>query len=51
MDNVTTFLDGYAAAEYLSKSGLDMEYIFTNGDDVVTGVRQYYLDHKLSAPD
>lgn len=50
IDNVTTFLDGYAAAEQLVDAGLDIEYIFTNGDDVAAGVRQYYLDHKLLAP-
>lgn len=51
VDNVTTFLDGYAAAEKLHNTALPIEMIFTNGDDVAAGVRQYYLDHHLVAPD
>ncbi|MBP5844139.1 LacI family DNA-binding transcriptional regulator [Lactiplantibacillus plantarum] len=50
VNNVTTFSDGYTAAKHLYTSNLDIEYIFANGDDVAAGVRQYYIDHKLTFP-
>lgn len=50
INSITTFSDGYAAAEHLYSSDFDIEYIFTNGDDVAAGVRQYYIDHQLFPP-
>ncbi|MCI1893466.1 MAG: LacI family DNA-binding transcriptional regulator [Lactobacillus sp.] len=48
--DVTTYADGYRAAATLVQRQLPLEYIFTNGDDVAAGVRQYYLDHHLTMP-
>lgn len=50
VNNVVTFSDGYTAAKHLSTSNLDIDYIFTNGDDVAAGVWQYYMDHKRFLP-
>ncbi|MGO2722819.1 MAG: hypothetical protein ACTIAG_03615 [Lactobacillus sp.] len=50
MNNIVTFSDGYAAAKQLYTINLDIDYIFTNGDDVATGVWQYYMDHKRLLP-
>lgn len=45
-----TYADGYAAGEYYVTNGLNPDFIFTNGDDIATGVAQYYKDHHLQVP-
>ncbi len=47
---VTTYQDGYEAARQWVEKGVEIEVIFSNGDDIVTGARQYYLDHQLPIP-
>lgn len=45
-----TYADGYAAGEYFVTRGLNPDFIFANGDDIATGVGQYYKDHHLPVP-
>lgn len=45
-----TYADGYAAAEYYVTNGLNPDFVFANGDDIATGVAQYYRDHLLPIP-
>lgn len=47
---IATYEEGYQAAREWYESGVELEAIFSNGDDVVAGARQYYLDHKLEVP-
>ncbi|WP_203638323.1 LacI family DNA-binding transcriptional regulator [Levilactobacillus wangkuiensis] len=47
--NVTTYQDGYRVAADLAKTP-DLDYIFSNGDDIATGIRQGYLDQHRTAP-
>jgi len=47
--NVTTYQDGYRVATDLAKH-VDLDYIFSNGDDIATGIRQGYLDQHRTAP-
>lgn len=50
LDNITTFRDGYAGAEKMHNQKMQVKYIFTNGDDVAAGARQFYLNHHLPVP-
>ncbi|WP_155287594.1 LacI family DNA-binding transcriptional regulator [Lacticaseibacillus zhaodongensis] len=45
-----TYADGYSAAEYYVSNNLNPDFIFANGDDIATGVAQYYKDRGLPAP-
>lgn len=48
--SVTTYQDGYQAmASFVGKKQYP-DYIFTNGDDVAAGVRQYCLDNQITVP-
>lgn len=47
---MTSFNDGYQAAKTLHARQSDIDCFFTNGDDIATGVRQYYLDQDLTSP-
>ncbi|MFD0897849.1 LacI family DNA-binding transcriptional regulator [Loigolactobacillus binensis] len=47
---VSTPAEGYFAAKTLNKQATDLQYIFGNGDDIISGVRQYYVDHQLPLP-
>jgi len=47
--NVTTYQDGYRVATDLAKH-VDLDYIFSNGDDIATGIRQGYLDQHRTVP-
>lgn len=47
---VTTYEDGYRMAKEWTENGIKPEVIFSNGDDIVTGARQYYLNHNLPLP-
>lgn len=42
--------EGYAAAQRLIKSDPDVDFVFTNGDDVAAGVVLAYRDAGLSCP-
>ncbi|NVY96134.1 LacI family DNA-binding transcriptional regulator [Lactobacillus sp. DCY120] len=50
IDDVVTFADGFAAAGQLVAADLDLQAIFTNGDDIAAGVRQCYQDQRLPEP-
>jgi len=47
--DVTTYQDGYRVAADLAKN-TDLDYIFSNGDDIATGIRQGYLDQQRPMP-
>ncbi|HCM88575.1 MULTISPECIES: LacI family DNA-binding transcriptional regulator [Vagococcus] len=47
---IATYEEGYQAAKEWHESGVEIEAIFSNGDDVAAGARQFYLDYKLSVP-
>jgi DNA-binding LacI/PurR family transcriptional regulator len=47
---ISTPADGYLAAAKLQQNAPDLQYIFGNGDDIISGVRQYYVDHQLTIP-
>ncbi|PIO84167.1 hypothetical protein BSQ39_11645 [Loigolactobacillus backii] len=47
---ISTPAAGYLAAEKLVKNTTDLQYIFGNGDDIISGVRQYYVDQQLPVP-
>jgi len=44
-----TYADGYRAGAYFAKLQPSVDAIFTNGDDIGAGVRQYDLDHQLTS--
>lgn len=47
---VTTYEDGYQAAATLATRHRQPDFLFSNGDDIVAGMRQYYLDQRLAVP-
>ncbi|MFC6261885.1 LacI family DNA-binding transcriptional regulator [Levilactobacillus fujinensis] len=47
---VTTFQDGYVAAEQWISQGSSPEFIFSNGDDIAAGIRQCYRDQRMMVP-
>lgn len=47
---IATYEEGYMGAKEWVSSGVEVEVIFSNGDDVVAGARQFYLDHQLRMP-
>lgn len=47
---ITTYEDGYQAAKEWHLENHSIEAIFSNGDDVVAGARQFYLDNQLPIP-
>ena len=47
---VATYEDGYQKAKEWHEEGVTIEVIFSNGDDIVAGARQFYLDHQLKMP-
>lgn len=49
-ETVTTFQDGYEAAQTIIKQQLNVQCIFTNGDDVAAGVVQAYKAHQKTPP-
>lgn len=50
LTDVTTFADGYRGAQKYVQLNQQPDFIFTNGDDIAAGVRQYYLDSELPVP-
>ncbi|KRK79261.1 LacI family DNA-binding transcriptional regulator [Companilactobacillus nodensis] len=48
--DITTYQDGYDAAKQFHQNEYEPDIYFTNGDDIAAGVRQFYLDNKLSVP-
>ena len=49
-DEIWTYQDAYQAAEQLAGSEPQIDFILANGDDMVSGLRRYYLDHQLPMP-
>lgn len=47
---ITTYEDGYQAAKEWHQQNTLVDAIFSNGDDVVAGARQFYLDNQLELP-
>ena len=47
---VATYDDGYQKAKEWFTEGIEVEVIFSNGDDIVAGARQFYLDKQLPLP-
>lgn len=47
---VTTFTDGYQAAQAWARLASQPDFIFSNGDDIAAGIRQFYVDHHLLVP-
>lgn len=47
---VTTFADGYRAAQTWATQASQPDFIFSNGDDIAAGIRQFYVDHQLAVP-
>lgn len=48
--SVATYKEGYQAAKEWHKEGINLEVLFSNGDDIVAGARQFYVDHELPLP-
>ena len=47
---VATYTDGYEKAKEWIEAGIYPEVIFSNGDDIVAGARQFYLEKGLTLP-
>lgn len=47
---VSNYQDGYKKAKEWHEEGRVVDVIFSNGDDIVAGARQYYLDNQLELP-
>lgn len=47
---VATYEDGFTKAKEWIEAGIYPEVIFSNGDDIVAGARQYYLEQGLEMP-
>lgn len=47
---VANYQDGYQKAKEWHEEGVSIDVIFSNGDDIVAGARQYYLDQQLELP-
>ncbi|KRM36109.1 transcriptional regulator [Agrilactobacillus composti DSM 18527 = JCM 14202] len=50
ISGINTYEDGYHTAEKFHQHQIEPEYIFSNGDDVAVGVRQYYIQQHLPIP-
>ncbi len=47
---VATYAEGYQKAKEWVDDSVELEVIFSNGDDIVAGARQYFLDQGLPVP-
>lgn len=47
---VSNYQDGYEKAKEWHEEGRVVDVIFSNGDDIVAGARQFYLDNQLESP-
>lgn len=47
---VATYEDGYRAAKEWHEEKVELDVLFSNGDDIVAGARQFYLDYNLPQP-